>query len=80
MQSMTLRHRIEGSSSTLSVKGLFYAIGHTPNTDLLQGQLELDKKGYLTTEPGRPETSMEGVFAAGDVADGIEEPLNGDGG
>jgi thioredoxin reductase (NADPH) len=69
MQSMTLRNRIEGGSSTLSVKGLFYAIGHTPNTDLLQGQLDLDEKGYLTTESGRPETSMEGVFAAGDVAD-----------
>ena len=69
MQSMTLRNRIEGSSTTLSVKGLFYAIGHTPNTDLLQGQLDLDGKGYLKTQPGRPETSMAGVFAAGDVAD-----------
>ena len=69
MQSMTLRNRIERSSTTLSVKGLFYAIGHTPNTDLLQGQLDQDGKGYLKTEPGRPETSMEGVFAAGDVAD-----------
>ncbi len=69
MQSMTLRNRIEASSSTIAVKGLFYAIGHTPNTDLLQGQIDLDDKGYLITEPGRPETSMEGVFAAGDVAD-----------
>ncbi len=69
MKSMTLRNRIEGSSSTIAVKGLFYAIGHTPNTDLLQGQIDLDEKGYLTTETGRPETSMEGVFAAGDVAD-----------
>ena len=69
MQSMTLLNRIKGSSTTLSVKGLFYAIGHTPNTDLLQGQLDLDGKGYLKTETGRPETSMEGVFAAGDVAD-----------
>ena len=39
MQSMTLRNRIEASSSTIAVKGLFYAIGHTPNTDLLQGQI-----------------------------------------
>ena len=69
IQSMTLLNRIKGSSTTLSVKGLFYAIGHTPNTDLLQGQLDLDGKGYLKTETGRPETSMEGVFAAGDVAD-----------
>ena len=49
MQSMTLRNRIEGSSSTIAVKGLFYAIGHTPNTDLLQGQIDLNEKGYLTT-------------------------------
>ena len=69
MQSMTLHNRVEGNSSTLSVKGLFYAIGHTPNTDLLHGQLDLNGKGYLRTDPGRPETSMEGVFAAGDVAD-----------
>tara|TARA_Y100000991_G_scaffold163290_1_gene125266 strand:- start:1969 stop:3336 length:1368 start_codon:yes stop_codon:yes gene_type:complete len=54
---------------TLAVKGLFYAIGHTPNTRLLKGQLELDSKGYLITEAGSPNTSKEGVFAAGDVAD-----------
>ncbi|MFN7228156.1 MAG: FAD-dependent oxidoreductase [Synechococcaceae cyanobacterium] len=54
---------------TLPVRGLFYAIGHTPNTHLLRGQLELDDRGYLVTRPGRPETAMEGVFAAGDVAD-----------
>ncbi|MFM7266531.1 MAG: thioredoxin domain-containing protein, partial [Cyanobium sp.] len=50
-------------------KGLFYAIGHTPNTRLVRGQLELDERGYLITRPGRPETSIDGVFAAGDVAD-----------
>jgi thioredoxin reductase (NADPH) len=54
---------------TLSVRGLFYAIGHTPNTHLVQGQLELDSHGYVVTKPGRPETSQEGVYAAGDVAD-----------
>jgi thioredoxin reductase (NADPH) len=53
----------------LAVKGLFYAIGHTPNTRLVRGQLELDGNGYLITSPGRPETSIEGVYAAGDVAD-----------
>jgi thioredoxin reductase (NADPH) len=53
----------------LAVKGLFYAIGHTPNTRLVRGQLELDGNGYLITRPGRPETSIEGVYAAGDVAD-----------
>ena len=59
----------QGSEETLDVRGLFYAIGHTPNTHLVKGQLELDGRGYLITQPGRPETSQEGVYAAGDVAD-----------
>ncbi|MFM8525529.1 MAG: FAD-dependent oxidoreductase [Cyanobacteriota bacterium] len=58
-----------GEQDTLRVRGLFYAIGHTPNTQLVQGQLALDARGYLQTEPGRPETTVAGVFAAGDVAD-----------
>ena len=70
LTGLTIRHRISGEESQLPVRGLFYAIGHTPNTDLLQEQLQCDAKGYLITEPGRPETSLEGVYAAGDVADG----------
>ena len=58
-----------GASEQLAVRGLFYAIGHTPNTSLLQGQITLDERGYLVTRPGRPETELDGVFAAGDVAD-----------
>ena len=58
-----------GGSEQVPVRGLFYAIGHTPNTRLVRGQLEVDHHGYLVTKPGRPETSLEGVFAAGDVAD-----------
>lgn len=69
LNTLTLRERETRETSELRVRGLFYAIGHTPNTDLLIGQLELDEKGYVITRPGRPETSREGVFAAGDVAD-----------
>ena len=58
-----------GASEQVPVRGLFYAIGHTPNTRLVRGQLEVDQHGYLVTQPGRPETSLDGVFAAGDVAD-----------
>lgn len=69
LDQVTLRDRANGAISQLDVRGLFYAIGHTPNTDLFQGQLDLDPSGYILTRPGRPETSREGVFAAGDVAD-----------
>ncbi len=53
----------------LDVAGIFYAIGHTPNTSVFQGQVDLDDKGYITVKPGTQETSVEGVFAAGDVHD-----------
>ncbi len=69
LEAITLRDAESGATEELAVKGLFYAIGHTPNTRLLRGQLDVDRKGYLVTRPGRPETSIEGVFAAGDVAD-----------
>ena len=69
LETIQLRHTTSGQEQTLAVKGLFYAIGHTPNTGLVAGQIELDSQGYLQVRSGRPETSVEGVFAAGDVAD-----------
>jgi len=54
----------------IEVGGLFLAIGHTPNTTFLDGQLEINNKGYVVwTQPFRTITSVEGVFAAGDAAD-----------
>ena len=53
----------------LKVSGLFFAIGHEPATKFLDGQLELDSDGYVVTKPGTTKTSVEGVFAAGDVQD-----------
>ena len=53
----------------IKIDGFFLAIGHKPNTDIFQGQLNLDSTGYILTEPGTPKTCIEGVFAAGDVAD-----------
>ncbi len=58
-----------GEHRLLDVAGLFLAIGHTPQTSLVKGQLELDEQGYIVTQPGTSKTSVEGVFAAGDVKD-----------
>ena len=51
----------------LEAKGLFYGIGHSPNSQLLDGQVELDRSGYVIVEEGTAKTSVEGLFAAGDV-------------
>jgi thioredoxin reductase (NADPH) len=58
------------AASTLPLDGLFVAIGHTPNTDLFKGQLDMDDGGYLVTHDGS-RTSVEGVFASGDVQDHV---------
>ncbi|NDJ17861.1 thioredoxin-disulfide reductase [Myxacorys almedinensis] len=69
MTGVKVRNRQTGEESAIEAKGLFYAIGHTPNTSLFKGQLDLDDVGYIVTKPGEVETSIEGVFAAGDVQD-----------
>jgi thioredoxin reductase (NADPH) len=67
---LRLRDTTTGEERDLDVGGLFLAIGHTPNTAFLQGVVELDEAGYvIPAEPGRTRTSVEGVFAAGDVMD-----------
>ena len=73
LTGLKLRNLKTGAQTTLPVKGLFVAIGHTPNTQFLQGSgLELDEKGYLKLRDGfRTFTNIDGVFAAGDVADGV---------
>ncbi len=65
-----LRNVIDGSETELPVAGIFVAIGHVPNTDLFAGQLERDEAGYVVTRnPPGTATSVDGVFAAGDVVD-----------
>ena len=69
MTGVKVKDTKTGEESTIDAKGLFYAIGHTPNTSLFKGQLDLDDVGYVVTQHGSVETSVEGVFAAGDVQD-----------
>jgi thioredoxin reductase (NADPH) len=68
--ALVLRNNQTGATSELAVDGVFIAIGHTPNTALFQGQLELEDNGYIRTFQGS-RTSVPGVFAAGDVQDHI---------
>jgi thioredoxin reductase (NADPH) len=65
-----LRSTVDDTAEEVEVSGVFLAIGHTPNTEFLAGQVELDEKGYIRwTRPQRTNTSVEGLFAAGDVGD-----------
>jgi thioredoxin reductase (NADPH) len=66
---VTIRDVNTDETTELPADGLFVAIGHDPNTKLFAGQLELDDAGYIITKPGSTETSVEGVFAGGDVVD-----------
>jgi thioredoxin reductase (NADPH) len=65
-----VKSTVDGSTRELEAGGMFLAVGHTPNTDFLQGKLEMNEKGYIRwTRPFRTHTSVEGVFSAGDVSD-----------
>jgi len=67
-----LRDTVTDDASELDVGGLFVAIGHDPNTKLFEGQVDLDENGYIVlSQAGSTRTSVEGVFAAGDVADHV---------
>ena len=68
--SMVVRSNKTGEKTEIPVTGVFVAIGHTPNTALFRGQLELDQNGYIVTHDGA-KTSVDGVFACGDVQDHI---------
>ena len=69
MKGVHIKDSKTGEESELHVKGLFYAVGHSPNTSLFKGQIDLDEVGYVKVKPGSVETNVEGVYAAGDVQD-----------
>ena len=66
-----MKDTLSGETRDFACEGVFLAIGHTPNTSLLVGQLDTDEKGYIVTLDGSSKTSIEGVFASGDVQDRI---------
>jgi len=70
-RGLRLRDAKTGETREMAVDGVFVAIGHAPATALFKGQLEMDGEGYLVTAPDSTRTSLEGVFAAGDVQDRI---------
>ncbi len=69
LEGVTVTNNQTGEQSNIPARGLFYAIGHTPNTKLFEGQLDLNEVGYILTKPNSVETNIEGVYAAGDVQD-----------
>jgi len=71
LTKLLLKDTVNGSTRELEVSGLFYAIGHEPNTQIFKGFLNLDEQGYIITTPGTTKTNIPGVFAAGDVQDKI---------
>lgn len=64
-----IRDVVTGESYVKECQGMFVAIGHTPNSEIFRGQLEMDDNGYLITKDGTSETNVAGVFAAGDIQD-----------
>lgn len=71
VSAIKLKNTKTGEASQLAVEGVFIAIGHKPNTDLFKGLLEMNDVGYIVTKPKSTYTSLEGVFASGDVQDPI---------
>ncbi|KZZ92039.1 thioredoxin reductase [Moelleriella libera RCEF 2490] len=69
MTHLVVKDNKTGREDVVDANGLFYAIGHDPATTLVKGQVDMDEDGYIVTKPGTTLTSVEGVFAAGDVQD-----------
>lgn len=69
LEGVKVKSTKDNSEKFLEASGLFYAVGHIPNTEFLMGQLECDATGYIIIHPGTTQTNVAGVFAAGDVQD-----------
>ncbi|MGZ5286022.1 MAG: thioredoxin-disulfide reductase [Flavisolibacter sp.] len=71
VEAVRIRNNKTGEKQEIPIKGFFVAIGHTPNSEIFKGWLDMDEAGYIKTIPGTTKTNLEGVFASGDVQDKI---------
>jgi thioredoxin reductase (NADPH) len=71
VEAVRIKDNQTGEKTEIPIKGFFVAIGHTPNSEIFKGFMDMDEAGYLKTIPGTSKTNIEGVFAAGDVQDKI---------
>ena len=71
LTGVVLKDTLSGETSELECDGVFIAIGHTPNSDLFRGKLDLDENGYILTGADNTHTSVDGVFASGDIQDTV---------
>ena len=69
VSNIVLKDTVSGETSTFECEGVFYGIGHTPNTDLFKGMIDLNDNGYIITQSDSSLTNIPGVFACGDVQD-----------
>jgi thioredoxin reductase (NADPH) len=69
VEGIKIKNNLNSEVSILKITGLFIAIGHTPNTDIFKGLVEMDDGGYIITDKASTKTNIHGVFAAGDVQD-----------
>ncbi|HVK97994.1 MAG TPA: thioredoxin-disulfide reductase [Flavisolibacter sp.] len=71
VEAVRIKNNVTGETTEIPIKGFFVAIGHTPNSGIFKGWLDMDESGYIQTMPGTSKTNLEGVFASGDVQDKI---------
>ena len=69
ISNIVLKDTVSGETSTFECEGVFYGIGHTPNTDLFKGMIDLNDNGYIITQSDSSLTNIPGIFACGDVQD-----------